>query len=143
MIKKVSSDYAWGTFKNGRDSDHGIFYKSSKFNFISNDTISTALRVINQFTVSSKLTHDTLIIYAVHLKASSGGDNELLRAAEVDSLRKVTNKLHSGANCLVLGDFNIYKSSEAAYTKLISTDASGYFIDYLKDSIAGTWNNVA
>jgi endonuclease/exonuclease/phosphatase family metal-dependent hydrolase len=106
-------------------------------------TITTALRDINQFTVSSKLTHDTLIIYAVHLKASSGGDtNELLRAAEVDSLRKVTNKLHSGANFLVLGDFNIYSSSEAAYTKLMSsTDASGYFIDYLKDSMSGTWNN--
>ncbi len=142
IIKKVSSDYAWGTFINGRDSDHGIFYKSSKFDFISNDTIGTALRVINQFILRSRLTLDTLIIYAVHLKASSGGDNELLRAAEVDSLRKVTNKLHSGANFLVLGDFNIYKSSEAAYTKLLSTSAPGYFIDYLKDSMTGTWNNV-
>lgn len=141
VIKKVSSDYSWGTFKDGRDSDHGIFYKSSKFNFISNDTISTALRVINQFVVTSRLTLDTLIIYAVHLKASSGSANELLRAAEVDSLRKVTNKLHAGANFLVLGDFNIYKSSEAAYTKLLNTTAPGYFIDYLKDSLSGTWAN--
>jgi endonuclease/exonuclease/phosphatase family metal-dependent hydrolase len=140
VIKKVSLDYAWGTFKNGRDSDHGIFYKSSKFNFISNDTISTALRVINQFTISSKLTHDTLIIYAVHLKASTGDTNALKREAEVDSLRKVTDKLHSGANFLVLGDFNIYSSNEAAYTKLLSTTGSGYFIDYLKDSMSGTWN---
>ncbi|MBK6679455.1 MAG: hypothetical protein IPG53_05245 [Ignavibacteriales bacterium] len=86
------------------------------------------------------MTFDTLIIYAVHLKASTGDTNALKRAAEVDSLRKVTDKLHSGANFLVLGDFNIYSSNEAAYTKLLSTTGSGYFIDYLKDSMSGTWN---
>ncbi|MBK7267933.1 MAG: hypothetical protein IPI12_16715 [Ignavibacteriales bacterium] len=74
-----------------------------------------------------------MIIYSLHLKASSGGANEILRGAEIDLLRNVTNKLHSGANFIVVGDYNIYKSSEVAYTKLLSTSGQGYFIDYLKD----------
>jgi hypothetical protein len=143
VIKKISSDYVAGQFINGPDSDHAIFFKSSKFNFVSNVPIATSLRDINQFTVTTQTTNDTLIIYAVHLKSSTGSSNELLRAAEVDSLRKVTDKLHSGANFLVLGDFNIYKSSEAAYTKLINTATPGYFVDYLKDSMTGTWANAS
>src|SRR5690606_6111825 len=83
--------------------------------------------------------NDTLIIYSVHLKASSGSSNELLRAAEVDSLRKATNALHSGVNFILLGDFNIYHSGESAYLKIIDQTQPGYFID--PQPLSGTWNN--
>lgn len=141
VIKKVSTGYQAGAFIDGPDSDHAIFFKSSKFNFISNTPIKTELRDISQFIVTTTTTLDTLIIYAVHLKASDTQADRDQRAREVDSLRKVTDRLHAGANFIVLGDFNFYGSTEPAYIKLLSTATSGYFIDYLKDSMSGTWNN--
>jgi hypothetical protein len=86
-------------------------------------------------------TRDTLRIYSVHLKASTGTANELSRAAEVDSLRKVTNALPNGSNFTVCGDFNIYGSNEAAYQKLIEITAenNGCFNDPL--TMPGIWNN--
>jgi hypothetical protein len=98
---KVSSAKEAGTFINGPDIDNAIFYKTDKFEFLSNIPIQTALRDISQFTLVHNPTNDTLIIYAIHLKASEGSSNELQRAAEIDSLRKVTNSLHSDANLYV------------------------------------------
>ncbi len=143
VMKPVFSDYAMGTFIDGPDTDHGIIYRTTKFNFISNTPITTALRNIDQFKLNSLSTLDTLLIYAVHLKASNDTTDRVKRSAEVDSLRKVTDKLHPGANFVVLGDFNIYKSTEVAYQKLLSSTKSGYFLDWLKDSLTVTWNNSA
>lgn len=131
--------YEQGYFINGPDTDNGIFYKSSKFTFLWNTAIPTALRNINEFKLKNQATGDTIRIYAVHLKASSGSSNEILRAAEVDSLRKVTNQLPPNSNYIVLGDFNIYRSSESAYQKLLNQSGTGYFVDPL--ILTGTWNN--
>lgn len=133
--------YDTAAFVDGYDSDNALFFKPSKITFLSNRAIKTALRDISEFRVKNNSTGDTLIIYAAHLKSSSGADNELLRAAEVDSLRKVTNQLPAGSNFIVLGDFNIYKSTEAAYQKLLNQTNSGYFVDQL--NMTGTWNNSA
>ncbi|MCC6638414.1 MAG: T9SS type A sorting domain-containing protein [Ignavibacteriaceae bacterium] len=141
VVNIVLPGHSAGPFIDGNDSDNAIFFKSSMFEFVSHDTIKTALRDISEYIVRSKLTLDTLIIYSLHLKASSGGANEILRGAEIDLLRNVTNKLHSGANFIVVGDYNIYKSSEVAYTKLLSTSGQGYFKDPIPD-MTGIWNNV-
>jgi exonuclease III len=135
--------FAAGSFLNGPDTDNAIFYRSSKFTFLSNDSISTGLRTINQFVVVHTAYQETLRVYSVHLKASTGTDNEAQRAAEVDSLRKVTNALPHGSDFIVVGDFNIYKSGEAAYQKLVQDDPGndGHFID--PTPITGTWNNSA
>ncbi len=141
VLNTVSSGYAAGTFINGFDTDNGIFYKTSKFSFIANKRIITDLRDINEFKLVHTLTGDTLRIYAVHLKASTGSSEEAQRALEVDSLRKVTNALPAGSNFIVCGDFNIYKSSESAYQKLIFVNPAneGHVIDPLP--LTGTWNN--
>jgi endonuclease/exonuclease/phosphatase family metal-dependent hydrolase len=133
------NQYEAGIFINGPDTDNAIFYKTDKFEFLSNKPIQTALRDISQFTLVYISTNDTLIIYSVHLKASSGSSNELQRAAEIDSLRKFTNTLHSGANFIVVGDFNIYRSGEPAYQKILDQTQSGYLID--PQPLSGTWNN--
>lgn len=131
--------YQAGSFIDGFDTDNAIFYKSDLFTFISNTPIRTALRDINEFKLIYNLTGDTIIIYSVHLKASDSLQNELLRAAEVDSLRKKTNSLPLNSNFIVLGDFNIYSSNELAYQKLLNQSLPGYFIDPI--NISGTWNN--
>ena len=141
VLNTFGQTYSAGTFifNPSPGTNNALYFKSSKMTFISNTPIKTAARDINEFRIKSNLTGDTLIIYAAHLKADTGSVNEQKRAAEIDSLRKVTNKLHSKANFIVLGDFNIYKSTEPAYQKLLNQSSSGYFIDYL--NLTGTWNS--
>jgi endonuclease/exonuclease/phosphatase family metal-dependent hydrolase len=135
--------YESGVFINGYDSDNAVFFKSSKFVFISNTPIHTALRDINEFKLRHIASGDTIRFYAVHLKASSSSSDEQQRAAEVDSLRKVTNLLPNGSNFIVLGDYNIYKSEEQAYIKLkqVVSGNEGHVLDAI--NITGTWNNSA
>jgi endonuclease/exonuclease/phosphatase family metal-dependent hydrolase len=135
--------YQAGTFIDGYDSDNAVFYRQSKFVFISNMPIHTALRDINEFKLYHIASGDTIRLYAVHLKASNTTADQQQRAAEVDSLRKVTNTLPSGSYFAVMGDFNIYSSNEPAYTKLkqVVPGTQGHFIDAL--NLTGTWNNAA
>ena len=138
VLNTVSSDYAAGTFIDGPDTDSEIFYKSAAFTFLANNPISTSLRNINEFVLRENTTGDTLRIYSVHLKASSGTTNEQRRLSEVTMLRNYTDALPLGKNYLVCGDFNIYGSNEPAYQKLLDKTTSGYFIDLF--NLPGTWN---
>jgi endonuclease/exonuclease/phosphatase family metal-dependent hydrolase len=143
VLNASGNNYSAGTFIDGPDTDNGIFFRTSKFIFISSTPIRTALRDISEFKVIHiNYPADTLHIFSVHLKASEGTANENLRAAEADSLRKVTNALHPNALYIVLGDFNIYRSGEPAYIKLleINQNNTGHFIDPIQ-GMAGTWNN--
>lgn len=144
IIEKLfPGEYDAGTFIDGTDSDNALFYKTSKFSFISNTPIKTALRDINEFKIIHTASQETLRIYSVHLKASSGSSNEILRAAEVDSLRQVTDALSAGTNFIVCGDFNIYSSTESAYQKLLEVKSGmeGEFYDAL--TMSGTWNQAS
>ena len=143
VLNANANNYSAGTFLDGPDTDNGIFYKSSKFIFLDNKAIQTDLRTINEFSLIHLLSGDTIRIYAVHLKASSGTANEAQRAVEADSLRKVTNALPAGSNFIVCGDFNFYASSESAYQKLLAVQPAneGHFIDPIV--MSGTWNNSA
>jgi endonuclease/exonuclease/phosphatase family metal-dependent hydrolase len=133
------SSYKAGTFIDGYDTDNAIFYKDSAFTFLSNTRITTALRDINQFKLVVNASGDTLNIFSVHLKASQGTEEEAARAAEVDRLRAITDKLSSNANFVVVGDFNLYTSSESAYQKLLSQSSTGYFLDPINKP--GNWHN--
>jgi len=139
VLQQVSSDYVVGTFINGPDTDNAIFFKTSLFTFIANNPIQTALRDINEFILVHNTSGDTVRIYSLHLKASQGSDNEQKRAAEVDSLRKVTDALPQGAYYIVVGDFNTYSSQEPAYQKLLNQTNSGYFLDPIDSP--GNWHN--
>jgi PKD repeat protein/subtilisin-like proprotein convertase family protein len=143
VLNANSNTYSAGTFINGFDSDNAIYYKTAKFSFVSNTPIITDLRDINEFKLVHLLSGDTLRIFSVHLKASNTAPDEDQRALEVDSLRKYTNALPAGTNFLICGDFNIYKSSEQAYQKLLAVTpgADGHFIDPI--TMTGTWNNIA
>lgn len=135
--------YAAAPYLASYDSQRGLYYRTSKFQFLSGRAIRTDLRDINEYKLLHILSGDTLRIYALHLKASSGTVNEQQRASEVDSLRKVTNTLPAGSNFIVCGDFNIYSSQEAAYQKLIQVQVGNE--GHVKDPLAltGTWNNPA
>jgi hypothetical protein len=135
----LDTTYSAGTFINGPDTDCEIFFKHSLFTFVSNTPISTDLRNIYQFIVYHNQTNDTLRLYGVHLKASSGSSNEQQRLSEVNDLRNVTDALPAGTDYMVLGDFNIYYSTEPAFIKLLDTTSSGYFIDPI--NAVGYWHS--
>ncbi len=141
VLNAQANVYSAGSFVDGPDSDNGIFYKTSKFQFISNIPVHTDLRDISEFTLLHLASGDTLRIYAVHLKASTGSANELQRAVEIDSLRKRTDALPLGSKFIICGDFNIYNSTESSYVKLlqIHSGVEGHFVDPI--NLTGTWNN--
>ncbi len=144
VMKAVNSNYSAGDFIPNPDAyydykENAIFYNNTKFQFISNTPIHTALRDINEFKVVHISTGDTLRLYGVHLKASSGTTNENKRAAEVDELRIVTDALPIGKDFMVLGDFNFYNSSEPGYVKLLNNTNTGYFLDPINQP--GVWHN--
>lgn len=135
--------FAAGIFIDGFDTDNAVFFKTSKFAFISNTPIHTELRDINEFKLVHLTTLDTIRIYALHLKAGNTTPDAQQRGREVDSLRKVTNALPDNSNFMVCGDFNLYGSAEVAYIKLLQVVSGnqGHFLDML--NLTGTWNNSA
>ncbi len=143
VLNATTNTYSAAPFINGYDTDNGLFYKTDKFHAVTNDVIYTELRDINQFKLVHTLSGDTIRIFSVHLKASSGSANEAQRGREVDSIRKVTNTLPAGTDFIVCGDFNIYMSTEIAYQKLLQVTGGneGHFIDPI--TMTGTWNQVA
>ena len=124
-------------------NDLALFYKDSLFNFIRTIQLPTYTRDICEFSLAHRFANDTLIIYAVHLKANtSSGDNNAnieRRAAEIDTLRKRTWRLKTNSNYVAAGDFNILDSYEPAFTKLLDSSAPGYFYD--PQQAFGVWNN--
>ncbi|MEO8209348.1 MAG: T9SS type A sorting domain-containing protein [bacterium] len=135
--------YSAGTFTDGFDTDNAVFFKTSEFTFLSNTPIQTDVRIINLFTLIHNLSGDTVRLFAVHLKASSGASNEQQRLVEVNYLRQVTNAYANGTEFMVLGDFNIYGSTEPAYQKLIEvqTNNQGQFVDPY--NLPGIWNQAS
>ncbi len=139
VLNVISSGYTAGTFINGPDSDNAIFFKTSKFTFVSNTPIDTELRDINEFILIHSNDVDTIRIYSLHLKASQGTTNEEQREREVDSLRKVTDALSPNSCFIILGDFNIYHSNEPAYQNLLDQTNRGYVLDPINRP--GNWHN--
>ncbi len=143
VMTVIDTNYAMGDFIDSYDTDNGLFYRKDKFSFLDNFPIHTDIRDINRFGLMHRCDSTVFYVFSVHLKASSGSSNEVLRKQEIDSLRKYTALLPDTANYIVTGDFNIYKSTEDAYVTLLDNTEPGYFIDPLGELISGTWNNAA
>lgn len=143
VLNRDSSTYALANFIDGNDMDVALFYKSQKFSSLQANTYPTSLRDIFEFQLLPAGGDDTLYIFGLHLKASSGSSNQARRASEVAVLRSVTNQLADSTDFIVCGDFNIYGSSEAAYQDLLKNTPGnqGHFVD--KISMSGTWNNAS
>ena len=140
-VQVLGDDYVSGVFIDGPDTDSAIFYKDSLFSFISTGFISPSQgpRYIYVFKLSHNITQDTIIIYAAHFKASDGIDNETRRLNEAQTLRVFTDMLPAGTDYILVGDLNLYRSTEPAYEELLVQDGTGYFLDPLNEP--GNWHN--
>ncbi|TSA49160.1 MAG: T9SS C-terminal target domain-containing protein [Sphingobacteriales bacterium] len=141
VLKKVDTTYHSAPFVPGPDTNSSLYFLSNKYSCNSNAAIHTALRDINHYTVVQLQTNDTVHVFVVHLKASSGTIEEADRLAEVNELRLITDAFPIGTSFIVCGDFNFYNSTESGYQRLKENTGAneGYVIDPIV--MNGTWNN--
>ncbi|HQX29265.1 MAG: T9SS type A sorting domain-containing protein [Flavobacteriales bacterium] len=135
----LGGSMAMAPFVDGFGTDNALYYNATVFEAVANIPIQTDLRDISQFVLVHLASGDTLRVFSVHLKSSSGSDNQDMRLNEVNALRQVTDQLPADSYFIVCGDFNTYGSNEPAYQRLLSTTGSGYFIDPIV--LSGIWNN--
>ena len=127
-------------FNDGPDTDNALFYRSDNIEFLSASYIPTPHRDIAQYILRIKESQEVFYIFSVHLKSSQGADNEQLRLEEATILRNHLDTLDHGIHSLVMGDFNIYSSNEAAFQKLTGNfpNNNGRLFDPL--NLAGEWH---
>lgn len=128
----LNNNYSAAPFVNGYDTDNALFYKHSKVNFNNLEQIGTTLRDISAYNLTIK--NNTIIIYSLHLKASTGSTNELKRYNEILQLKNHIDNLPENQHYIIAGDFNIYKASESAYNLLMT-------LTYDPINRPGNWNN--
>ena len=129
-------------FINGYDSDNALFFRTDKFNLISNKQIQTSLRDISEYVLTCKDEYSPEIrIYSCHLKASQGSANEQRRLTETTILRTELNNLDEGSYFFVVGDFNFYQATEEAFQELVESqiDNDGRCFDPINQT--GSWHN--
>jgi len=136
--------WAMAPFVDGPDTDNACFYRTSLLDYLSMVTLHTALRDINGWAFRPDGYTSSAAefrVYSVHLKASQGTTNEDKRLAEVTILRNHLNALPAGTHFLIGGDYNLYSSSEPAWTKLTGseTDNDGRSFDPINR--VGSWHN--
>jgi exonuclease III len=117
--------YAGASYVNGPDTENMLYYNTAKLGLVDENIISTSLRDINEYILYYKdplLTaqSDTayLYVYGLHLKAGNNSSDASERASQTSTLRSYLNTRSNPENTIVGGDFNIYYSSEAAYTNM-------------------------
>jgi endonuclease/exonuclease/phosphatase family metal-dependent hydrolase len=136
--------YSMATYSTD-SSDNAMYYKSSLLTYISPvQIIHTEPRHINGFRLRPVgISSDSIDIqiYSMHLKASTGSDNELRRAEEAESLRTRLNSLPDGGFFIGTGDLNLYASSEDAWANLTESraDNSGRLYDPINR--VGSWSD--
>ena len=126
----VADVLTWGSYAatpyiDGPDMNAQAFYDQQHFSFVSQRRIPTALRDIAEFVFVTKppsgLSADTIVLYALHLKASDSQSDAAQRASEV---RAMMQSMSTARYVVVGGDLNIYAPTEAAYQQLVGATAS-------------------
>ncbi len=131
------------SFNDGPDTDNGLYFRTDKCEVVGYSYITTSLRDIAEYVVRPIYSSEQIRVYSFHLKASTGSANEQIRLSEATALRTHLNNFPPGTNFILLGDYNIYNSSEPAWQKFIGSEANdnGRAVDPL--NLTGTWNNSA
>ncbi|MBC8202197.1 MAG: hypothetical protein H8E91_00040 [Planctomycetes bacterium] len=119
----VGPDYTLATFTDQNDSSWGgaqaMFYLSTQFienTALHSDIFTGAGRHADRWALNvSDYTGKRIYVYSMHLKASTGADNQETRRAGAESIRDDMSTLPTGSHIIVAGDMNFYSPSEPAY----------------------------
>lgn len=134
-------------FTNGNDSDNALFFKSGQYVVIEFGEVNTFPRETDWWRLRLSESDESspgIVLYSTHLKASTGSDNVEQRRIAARAIRD-DMILRWGATdqpVLVMGDFNLYTSSEAAYGALTGNPGE---LQQMFDPIdtPGSWSNNA
>jgi len=142
--------WAAAPFTLGNDTNNALFYKPAKFTLLGTWAFypnpANPLRLVNVYRlrpVGYLSGAAEIRIYSQHLKASSGSANVAQRLAEAAGIRDSMNNVPPGTHGILLGDFNVYTSTEPGYQKLLENQADNDGRLYDPLNAIGTWNNAA
>jgi len=124
-----------------------LYYNQEKFGLAGVVSLQHQVRDIVLFRLYYRspnlaATHDTAFVNCIvaHLKSSSSSANQNIRYQQVTSAMNYLSNHYPDGNYVFMGDFNVYKSSEAAYQLLTTyTNANYRFSDPI--NTPGNWNN--
>lgn len=127
-----------------------IFYDSRKMELKRHAVIRTSVRDIDAyemyFKTSGLAAGDTikLVCMVAHLKAGEGSTDESKRRAMIQNAMDFIDENYPTDNVLIMGDFNMYSSSESGY-RLLTQNYSNHDILFV-DPISfvggvGYWHN--
>ena len=140
--------YRKADFLSGTESDivNMLYYNSNKLVLKKHALAQSFIRDVDVYELyyrSGDLeSGDTAFIICIvgHLKAGTGTTNKNYREVMAENTMDYLNAYDDDANYLLMGDFNVYSASEAAYQEfLFHSNPSLRFIDPI-DSY-GDWNN--
>lgn len=144
-------DWSIGPFIDGPDTDNALFYRNTRASFLGvtvlpADGTNGSPRNVNRYDLSIIGYDDVstqLSLYSVHMKAGSGSSDQARRLIEARKIRDNAELLDPAVNIMVLGDFNVQSSSQAAYEEMVGFQANnnGRFTDPI--GTPGNWNNNA
>ena len=123
-----------------------IFYNSTKLTLTGHHTAQTYTRDVDVYDFKFKndeSEHIMLTCVIAHLKAGSSSDDESKRRIMAENTMNYLEDNYCEQNVLIMGDFNLYKSSEPAYQAFTNETAypNSFFIDPLYPYGVGAWNN--
>lgn len=130
----------------GSDLVNMLYYDSRKLVHKKTNALAGTYRDINIYTMYHNgpelLNGDTIWLNFIiaHLKAGSTASDADQRAVETASLMNYLNALNPTGNYFVMGDFNLYTSTETAYQNLVA-HANSNIRFYDPVSRPGNWNN--
>lgn len=152
VLNVNTNKYKHATYTNYSNSGYSsivnmLYYNSEKLTLAHEDVVTTAIRDINIYKLyynSSDLNtkKDTAFITCIvaHLKAGSDDDDVEKRGVMIQKLMDYLNDINYSGNILMMGDFNLYKSTEPAFQTLINYDNPEIkFYDPINQ--IGSWHN--
>ncbi|RMF57749.1 MAG: hypothetical protein D6743_18540, partial [Calditrichaeota bacterium] len=139
VMNQTGATYAAAIFIDGPDTDSGLFYRPDRVSIQPVHAIPTDLRNIYQYTLTAA--GQEFIIYSVHLKAGSLDGDQQRRLTETTALRREIDSLPAGTNFMVVGDFNMRSSLEAAFSELADSTANAALKLFDPVDQLGLWHN--
>jgi len=134
-------------FFNGNDTDNALFYKPSRVQFLGGWAWTPPeplpLRLVNVYRlkpVGYGAASAELRIYSQHLKASNTSADRDRRLLEATSIRDSMNAMPPGTHAILLGDFNIYTTTEPAFQKFLESQVNNVGRLYDPYNLSGTFN---
>ena len=129
LANTLGSSFSAATFFNGPDTDNALFYKDSILTVLTAEIIPNTPRYITKYVLQHNFTQDIFVIFIAHFKAGDTQSDEFNREQEAARLRIFTDQFSQGTNFILVGDLNLYRSTEQAYIRLLDQTNDGYFLD--------------